>query len=148
MASSTLDLYRDDFYDWTRQQAGALRRLAATRPNAEADWPNLIEEVESLGRSERDAVRSQLRRVIEHCLKLQHAAVADPRRGRLNSIDDARIEIADKLTRSMRREIEPELDDLYRQVLRRVRPPRACPYSFEQVTGGWLPERAEVDRRG
>jgi hypothetical protein len=70
MASRVQDLYRDYFYAWTRDQAGALRRLAETRPNADVDWANLLEEVEDLGKADLRAVQSQLRRVIEHCLKL------------------------------------------------------------------------------
>jgi hypothetical protein len=45
MASRVHDLYRDDFHAWTRDQAAALRRLAESRPNADVDWANLIEEV-------------------------------------------------------------------------------------------------------
>jgi len=33
------------------------------------DRENVVEEIETLGRSERDAVRSQVRRIIEHLLK-------------------------------------------------------------------------------
>lgn len=155
MAATGADLYREDFYAWTRDQAAALRRLAAARPNAEVDWDHLIEEVEDLGSERRDAVKSQIRRVMEHCLKLQHSRATNPHRGWLNSIDDARAKIADKLTASMRREIEPELDRLYRQVLRRVRRdleaygeaeaaaalPESCPFGFDQlVDPDWYPE--------
>jgi hypothetical protein len=156
MASRVHDLYREDYYAWTRDQAGALRRLAETRPNADVDWANLIEEVEDLGSDRRDAVRSQLRRVMEHCLKLGHSSAQDPRRGWSNSVDDARAKASDKLTKSMRRELEPQLDHLYAQVLRRVRRdleaygetdaaaalPPGCPFTFDQlIDPDWYPER-------
>jgi hypothetical protein len=156
MINRAEDLYREDFYAWTRDQAGALRRLAETRPNADVDWANLIEEVEDLGSDRRDAVKSQLRRVMEHCLKLGHSSARDPRRGWFNSVDDARAKVSDKLTNSMRRELEPQLDQLYRQVLRRVRRdleaygeadaaaalPPSCPFTFDQlIDPDWYPER-------
>lgn len=155
MAGSISNLYRDDFYAWTREQAGALRRLAGTRPNVEVDWANLVEEVEDLGVSERNAVHSRLRRVMEHCLKLEHALATDPHRGWLNPIDDARAKIADRLTRSMRPDVEAKLEHLYRQVVRRVRRdleaygeadavaalPETCPFSLDQILDDeWYPE--------
>jgi hypothetical protein len=78
MATRPAQLYEEDFYAWTRNQAAALRRLAASRPNLALDFPHLIEEVADLGISQRDAVRSQLRRIIEHCLKLEYPAARDP----------------------------------------------------------------------
>ena len=71
MATRTEQLYENDFYAWTRDQAKALRRLAATRPNVELDFGHLIEEAADLGVSQRDALRSQVRRIIVHCLKLE-----------------------------------------------------------------------------
>lgn len=72
------DLYERDFYAWTRAQVRALEKLAATRPNLELDLPHLIEEVRDLGKSERDAVRSQLRRILVHLLKLRHSRARAP----------------------------------------------------------------------
>ena len=45
-------LYQTDYYAWTRQQAAALRELAAARANTTLDLENLAEEVEKLGRSD------------------------------------------------------------------------------------------------
>ena len=74
-------LYQTDHYAWTKQQAAELRRLAAARANSTLDLANLAEEVESLGRSDLATVRSQLRRIIEHLLKLEHSPAAEPRFG-------------------------------------------------------------------
>ena len=62
MATRQKDLYAEDFYVWTQAQAEALRRLAETRWNGPLDLEHLAEEVEDLGRSTRNAVRSQLQR--------------------------------------------------------------------------------------
>ena len=65
------DLYYEDSLAWAERQAGLLRRLAAgERVNDELDWANVIEEIEDVGRSELRAVRSLLRRAVEHLLKI------------------------------------------------------------------------------
>ena len=42
-------LYEQDFYTWTKDQTGVLRSRQANL----LDWDNLLEEVESMGASER-----------------------------------------------------------------------------------------------
>ena len=65
------DLYEHDIVVWADRQADLLRRLAAgERVNAEIDWDNLIEEIETVGRSEWHAVESLLARAVEHLLRL------------------------------------------------------------------------------
>ncbi len=47
------DLYEEDILTWSERQAELLRRLAAgERVNDQVDWQNVVEEVESVGRSE------------------------------------------------------------------------------------------------
>ena len=60
--------YDDDFYAWTQYQAEVLRSMPA--PDNRFDREHVAEEIEDLGKSERDAVRSQVRRIVEHFLKL------------------------------------------------------------------------------
>lgn len=62
-----------DFYAWTKEQAKALRAAAEARVNLPVDWELLAEEIEDLGKAERDAVRSQVVRVLEHLMKLEHS---------------------------------------------------------------------------
>lgn len=68
--------YETDWYAWTQQQAALLRELpASTRPNG-LDVDNLAEEVESMGASQRRAIRSLLEQIFVHFLKLEfHPAV-------------------------------------------------------------------------
>ena len=49
--------YDLDIYGWSQRQAALLRRLAAgERVNeTDLDWPNIAEEIETVGRSERTA---------------------------------------------------------------------------------------------
>ena len=79
VASKAAELYEEDFFAWTRDQATALRRLSKERWNGPLDLEHLAEEIEDVGSERRDAIRSQLRRIIEHCLKLEHSRAPDPR---------------------------------------------------------------------
>lgn len=118
MASRVEALYDEDFYAWAMDQAEALRRLADLRPNVGLDFAHLVEEVEDLARAERNAVRGQLRRIIEHCLKLEHSPAAEPRTGWKASIEGARHETADRLTPTIRRDLGHDLPNLFAQARR------------------------------
>src|SRR5918998_596773 len=86
-------LYDRDFVAWAEQQAEALRAAARTETNQALDWENLAEEIESLGRSDRRELRSQIYRTIRHLAKLQFSPAGDPRRGWHESIMDRRVQV-------------------------------------------------------
>ncbi len=65
MRSKTDPLYDRDFVAWCEDTAAKLRR----RNIDYLDFENLIEEVESLGRSERRELRNRLSVLIAHILK-------------------------------------------------------------------------------
>jgi hypothetical protein len=147
-------LYETDYYAWTQAQAAELRRLAAARINSTLDLENLAEEVESLGRSELATVRSQLRRIIEHLLKLEYSPAANPRAEWRHSVVQARDEVEDHLTAAMRADVEAAFAKDYQRARRDVSfsldkhgereaakaLPKACPYQLDQiVTHGWWP---------
>ena len=75
------ELYDEDFYVWTQDQAKALRELAAERWNGPLVLLNLAEEVEELGRAERNACRSRVVRILEHFLGLAWSPAHLPRSG-------------------------------------------------------------------
>ncbi len=62
--------YEDDFYAWSFAQARSLRER---RPE-QLDWENLAEEIESLGRNDRNQVRSRLAVIVIHLLKWRYQA--------------------------------------------------------------------------
>jgi hypothetical protein len=65
-------LYEEDILQWSEQQAAAIRRLGRTNryvPN-ELDIENVAEEIESVGRSELAAVKSHIRLIFLHLVKL------------------------------------------------------------------------------
>jgi hypothetical protein len=144
--------YEDDFYAWTKYQAEILRSLQTS--DNRFDREHVAEEIEDLGKSERDAARSQIRRIIEHLLKLEYSPAREPRFDWLDSIIDARQNLEDKLTPTLRRELEQTMSALYRDGLKRARAglnrygegdaaahlPALCPYSFDAVCDqDWYP---------
>jgi Domain of unknown function DUF29 len=57
------DTYEGDILIWSEHQAKLLRRIAAGElvNSADLDWPNIAEEIESVGRSEFRACEGLLR---------------------------------------------------------------------------------------
>lgn len=68
------DLYERDFHAWLENQTGALK---AGDANA-LDWPNLAEEIESMGKSQRRELLSRLTTLIAHLLKLEYGLKREP----------------------------------------------------------------------
>lgn len=151
------DLYDRDFLLWTEDQAEALRR--AKGANLPLDWENLAEEIESLGKFDRRALHSQVRRVLRHLLKLAVSPAAGPRRGWELTIREARNDIAIILgdSPSLRRELDGivaeqvklaaefaaadleehgELTPAVRDQIQRTS------FSADQVIGDWFPDAA------
>jgi uncharacterized protein DUF29 len=88
--------YEDDFFAWTQHQAMVLRSMAGA--DNRFDRENVAEEIENWGRSERDAVRSQIRRIVEHFLKLAYSPAQQPRFDWMASILEARSTLGDKIS--------------------------------------------------
>ena len=129
--------------------------MAGRRVNSTLDLENLAEEIESLGRSDWRAARSQVQRVIEHLLKLEFSPAREPRSEWLDSIVQARDDLADLLTPVLRREVEDDLVTAFdrgkRDAAKGLRRygeqaaskalPSVCPYSFDQIVNqDWYPE--------
>jgi len=144
--------YEDDFYAWTQYQAKVLRSMPVS--DNRFDREHVAEEIEDLGKSERDAVRSQIRRIIEHLLKLSHSPAERPRFDRMETITDARQALFDKLTPTLRRDVEAALEKLYADARKRAalglrkygeleaveRLPPTCPYSWDEICQeDWYP---------
>jgi Domain of unknown function DUF29 len=66
------DLYDTDIVTWSERQAELLRRRAAGElvNEAEIDWPNVAEEIESVGNEQVNAALSQIDNIIRHRLYL------------------------------------------------------------------------------
>ena len=136
-------LYERDALAWSERQADLLRRIAAgERLNEAVDWPNVIEEIQDVGRSALRSCRSLLRHALIHLLKLHSwptsHAVAHWREEIANVLNDAE----DCFSPSMRQHID--LANLYRRSLKQVRAtaddageprplPEACPFVLDDL---------------
>lgn len=147
--------YDTDFLTWTEQQADLLRRMAAgERVNHQVDWGNIAEEIESLGRSDRRELRSRIRSILLHLMKLQASSAAEPRAGWRRSILHQRIGIRTLLEDSpslrplVPAMIEAESADASSLAQAELQPyaeplrasPSALRFTAEQVLGPWLPD--------
>lgn len=152
------ELYEQDFFLWTKEQAAALRR--AKNSNLPLDWENLAEEIESLGKSDRRELTSQIRRILRHLIKLEASGATPPRAGSRATIIDARSEVEEVLrdSPSLRRELDRLIAEqttvaakLAAADLGRHGEPaeavwarlEACGgFTAEQVIGDWFPKVA------
>ena len=109
--------YAADGYGWAMAQAALIRDGRSD----EIDWENVAEEIESVGRSERSALKSHLIQVIIHMLKWD---VQPERRGRswylsiINHRDDAEIVLAENP--SLKAELNSILADAVQYAKRRT----------------------------
>jgi hypothetical protein len=143
------DLYERDVYAWSSEQAALLR----ARRFVDLDLEHLILEIEDVGGSLYREVRSRVRTIMEHLLKLEHSPAAEPRAGWESTIRTARADIADDLTPSLRPRVEQDLTRFYEVARAEASAslrehgesaaadalPQACPYTLDQITGAWLP---------
>lgn len=102
--SDARELYERDYFTWLQETALALKNQ---RWEA-VDLPNLIEELESMGRSEKNALRSNLVIVLLHLLKWQYQP-SKQSDSWLNSIHQLRIELALEDSPSL----QPYLEDIF-----------------------------------
>ena len=110
------DLYERDFYLWTREQADALRGRGGGLN--QLDYDLLAEEIEDLGSELQRAVASFVARIIQHLYKLQASSRLEPRLHWRTEIRQFRIEIESRMTASIRRVVEAELETLHARGLK------------------------------
>ena len=134
--------YETDIALWSEHQASLLRRVAAgERVNDQVDWENVIEEIESVGRSEVKAMRSALLQALLHDLKAEAWPLSPYVDHWRAEAVRARGEAADDFTESMRAKID--LAAIYRRALRAMpatidgQPPlpvpEECPVTLDEL---------------
>jgi hypothetical protein len=132
--------YESDLYEWTKEQADALRRRAS---NA-LDWDNLAEEIESLGTSQRREIRARLKVLLVHLLKWKHQPELQCGSWR-GSIREARDEIEDVLGDSPSLRAYPAecLPKAYAGARMKaldetglLQLPEACPWTIDEILDG------------
>jgi hypothetical protein len=134
------ELYEQDFYAWTQEQAALLRQGAVHA----LDLANLAEEIESLGISQKHALASHLRNLVMHLLKWQYQPS-----GRLtgqswqSSIINARDEIATLLedVPSLQPQVAALLTRRYPAARRLAQSETDLPLATFPATCPWTPEQ-------
>ena len=132
-------LYEKDFYLWTQEQASLLRN----QQWSQLDLLNLIEEIESLGKQQRQELRNRLSLLIGHLLKWEYQS---SRRSRswLATIRIQRLDVSELLevNPSLKPYLEEALHKAYikgvelavkETELSRRTFPGECPYSLSQI---------------
>jgi len=136
-------LYDEDIVLWSERQGDLLRRRAAGElvNDAEFDWPNIAEEIESVGNEQRFAVESMLVQAIIHLLKAH--ALPDCRDAPNWRADSMRFrgDAAARFVPSMRQRLD--IARIWRRALRAMPDtidgaalsplPANCPYSLDEL---------------
>lgn len=134
-----LSLYETDFYAWTQEQTGLLRDHQWSK----LDLLNLIKEIESLGKQQRQELRNHLSILIGHLLKWHY----QPKQRSRPWLATIRVQRRD--TQELLQE-NPSLKPYLQETLQKVYEngkdlavtetnfpyktfPQACPYTFEEI---------------
>ena len=137
----------DDFETWCYQQAELLRQHRFS----EADVPNVIEELESMGSEQRLALMSSYRLLISHLLKWQFQPQLRSTSWQV-TIGRERDHVAarEKVNHALRHDAVRLVDDVYHKAVREASTetglpkssfPADCPYSLDQLRDpDWMPE--------
>jgi hypothetical protein len=139
LAEQQKSLYERDFCLWLEQQSALLREGRLS----ELDVANLLEEIESMGRKDRKAIKSNLAVVLSHLLKYQFQP--EQRSGGWRaSIIEHRQRLGDDLEESpsLAGHAETVLERAYADARARAlaetglpakQLPRTCPYTLQQT---------------
>lgn len=136
---SSLPLYETDFYAWTQAQV----KLLKMQQWEQLDTVNLIEEIETLGRKERQELRNRLGVLLGHLLKWQFQP-EQRSNSWLGTIREQRIQI--KLLLEDSPSLQPYLEQVFPTAyelglalairetqLGETLFPEACPYLLDQA---------------
>lgn len=135
-----MNTYEDDFYTWTQQQVALLK----SGKFADLDIQNLIEEIETMGRSEKRELESRLTILLLHLLKGKYQEVRRGRSWEL-TIEEQRIKFTETLEENPG--LKPALNEIVRKayklaVIRASKETKIsknifleyCPWSLEQIS--------------
>jgi len=131
--------YGIDFYAWTQETAQAIREQRWD----DLDTENLLEEIESMGNSERRGIESRLQILLTHLLKRRYQPGKHTRSWDL-TIKEHRVQISERFDDNP--SLRAQADEMLRRAYRvaRVRAarqtglaedvfPESCPWTAEQV---------------
>ncbi|MGK7896048.1 MAG: DUF29 domain-containing protein [Xenococcus sp. (in: cyanobacteria)] len=139
------ELYESDYDRWLAEMV----QLLKNRDLENLDYENLIEELETLGRSEKNAVKSLLLQIIFYLMLYQFWQLEKTRNANhwAAEIITFRVQLEDKLTTNLQNYLAEELPKIYQNALLIVQKktqlnslPENCPYSLEELLDKqWFP---------
>jgi len=141
------NLYETDYLQWIETTVEKLR----SQDYSNIDWENLIEEIESMGRSERKSIRSNLIVVLIHLIKWQFQPELRSRSWQ-SSIFEHRRRINDDIkdSPSLKPYLQEVFDQCYSDAVKQASIetglhiqvfPQLCPYtSIEVLDSNFLPD--------
>ena len=132
--------YEEDIYGWATHTAELLR----SNKMDEVDFDSIIEEIESLGRSEKGQLINRLSLILSHLLKWQYQPARKTRSWDLTIKENRRrFKNILKDNPSLKSKLDEILDDAYYYAKLEAGKetsidestfPEVCPYSFEEIT--------------
>jgi hypothetical protein len=135
----TYPKHDEDFYGWAMATANLLK----TKQYSEVDMDSVIEELESMGISQKQALRIFLKELLLHLLKWQYQpalrstswkiSIIKQRDAVKDSLDDnpgIRQFLTELLLKAYKRAC---LDAMLQTGLDKKTFPKECPYTFEQL---------------
>lgn len=136
------DLYDRDILAWSQHQADLLRRVATGERVNDIDWAHVAEEIEDVGLSQLNAVRSLLLQMLVHLLKLHGWPEHDSDQHWRSEIVGLQSDLDQRFAPSMRQRID--LDRLYERAVRQFAvtrygdapsnpAPPTCPVTLDQL---------------
>ena len=138
-AVATTVLYETDIYAWSQRQVALLR----AEEFAEVDWAHVIEEIESLGTSQRSELRNRLLILIMHLLKWQYQPELQSRSWAATiTVQRDDLEILLKDNPSLRPRLPEFIEEAYPRAIKRAVSetglrkstfPIACPYTPAEI---------------
>jgi hypothetical protein len=146
--------YEVDFLEWSRETAELIRDGKL----AEVDTEHVAEEIEDLGTSLRHSLRSRLRQVLMHLLKIRYQGYKQQHlRSWQTSVRNQRLEIEDIISDSpsLRRAMESMLASCYEQAREMAEEetglpiatfPIECRWSLEQIMNRKFWPEVHVER--
>jgi hypothetical protein len=135
------NIYETDFYAWTQEQAALLR----ANKWSQIDLPNLIEEIESLGKQQRQELRNRLSVLMGYLLKWDY----QPQHRSRSWLATLRVQRRDTLrllkdNSSLNPYLEEAIQEAYENAkdlamgetdLPEHTFPSSCPYSMSEILG-------------
>lgn len=146
LISDLKQIYETDYEQWLEKTV----KILHNRQLEQLDYEHLVEELEALGRSEKNTVESLVIQIIEHLLLYQYWQQERDYNSKHWRVEIVafRTQLELRITTNLKNHLYNKLDYLYSkarkiaEVKSDLKLPKFNPYSLEQILDeDWLPEQ-------